>query len=982
MARPRTIVFTAAGLLLGVLLLAVGAGALLTQTGRGRETLLRATLPVLRTAIPGTLYVGRVGGTLFTGITIDSIDLRAPDGTPFLRTGPVRLEYDPRDLLDRRIVVRYARVTRPVVHLVDYGNDDWNWMRALRTSRPVAGAPSRSRGFGDWIRVDSLDIHEGNVSLVEAWRPVDSLRGARRDSAIAFNLARRDVEVRREGDRLVKIRRWLRLNATLGASRLAHPDSTGVRLQVGHLEAVETDPMFWFRHTSGTARIVKDTLFVDDGRIELAHSGGTASGTVIWGGGLPMRWNLRIRGDSVAFSDIAWISPVLPHVGGGRTDLHIRNDPRNLRVIDYVITNMDARALSSRLRGNMTFGVGDTLLRITDVAVELQPLHTDMLRWMNAEPFPYDWQGAITGRVVARGGPVTRFRIDESQLTYADAHVPGAITSGSLRGLLNVYEPAFAQFLGTDVVLDQLDLRTPRYVNPLFADLGGIVSGNMVLDSIWTDVRFSKASLAHTDGPGDTSRVTGSGRITLYDTGTGFDVDLIAAPLSYTTMAKSYPGLPLRGFAVGPIRANGLVEDFSLVTALAGAGGEIAFDGTMDAFEPDFRVTGTLRVAGADVRTLLADTAMPRTFLGFTAQLDVRGASLATVAGAARAELSERSSRVGDVPVYAATLALRFDEGRMHVDSLSVESAAFRGVAGGAFGLTAQTRDTLRVRIDADSLGGLRALARWSQFFGAVDGTAFDSSARIPIEGSFGLRATIAGSLDTADAVGVHAAFVADARDVLVGTTSAGRVALRLMLNDALRRTSGTGQLTVDSARVAGIDADAIVGTVSLSDRLPERFSASMRTSSEATVNVAGGAVRVADSVRVTVHRFDVRTPSPARLAALRSNGLRALVDSSGESFSLAWPATVMLGTGGAIRLDSLLWQHSVRGTLSARGAVTADDTVAGAMEAVQLPLSELGALLTNLSEPLETLKDIVELAVRRGGPDNATGVAIFVDEV
>jgi len=46
------------------------------------------------------------------------------------------------------------------------------------------------------------------------------------------------------------------------------------------------------------------------------------------------------------------------------------------------------------------------------------------------------------------------------------------------------------------------------------------------------------------------------------------------------------------------------------------------------------------------------------------------------------------------------------------------------------------------------------------------------------------------------------------------------------------------------------------------------------------------------------------------------------------------------------------------------------------------IPDSELGALLTNLSEPLETLKDIVELAVRRGGPDNATGVAIFVDEV
>jgi len=977
MARPRTIVFTAAGLLLGVLLLAVGAGAILTQTDRGQAALLRAALPALRAAIPGTLHIGRVGGTLFTGITIDSIELRAPDGTPFLRTGPVRLEYDPRDLFDRRIVVRYAQVTRPMVHLVDYGNDDWNWMRALRSSRPTPGATSRSRGFGDWIRLDSLDVVDGSVSLVEAWRPVDSLRGVRRDSAIAFNLARRDVEVRREGDRLVKIRRWLRLSATIGQSRLAHPDSTGVRLQLRHLEAVETDPMFWFRHTSATARIVQDTLFIDDGRIELARSGGTASGTVIWGGGLPMRWNLRIRGDSVAFSDIAWISPVLPHVGGGQTDLHIRSDPRNLRVVDYIITNMDARALDSRLRGNMTFGVGDTVLRITDVAVDLQPMHTTMLRWMNAEPFPYDWQGAITGRVVARGGRVSRFMVDDAKLAYADAHVPGAVTRGSFRGLLNVYEPAFAQFLGTEVVLERLDLRTPRYVNPLFTDLNGIVSGTMVLDSVWTDVRFSNASLAHTDGPGDTSRVTGSGRITLYDTGTGFDVDLTAAPLSYTTMSRSYPGLPLRGLVVGPIRATGTVEDFSLVTALAGAGGEIAFNGTMDAFEPDFRATGTLRLAGANVRTLLADTLMPQTFLGMSADVDVRGASLATMAGAVRAELSERSSRLGDIPVYAGTLALRFDDGRMHIDSLSVESAAFRGVASGAFGLTATRRDTLRARIDVDSLGGLRTLANWSQLFGGADGVTADASARVPIEGSLGLRATIAGSLDTADALGVHADISADARDVLVGTTSAGRLAMQLTLNDALRRTSGTGRLTVDSARVAGIDADVIVATVSLTDRLPSRLSASMRTFSDATVTVGGGAVRVADSVRVTVNQFDVRTPSPTRLAALRSNGVRALVDSSGESFSLAWPATVMLGTEGATRLDSLLWRHSVRGTFAARGALTANGAVSGAITAEQLALAELGALFRPSSAWGGTIGASVQLAGTRENPQFAGTLAL-----
>ncbi len=969
MARPRTIVFTAAGLLLGVLLLAVGAGAWLTQTDRGRDTLLRATLPVMRTAIPGTLHLGEVRGTLFTGITIDSIELTTPDGTPFIRTGPVRIEYDLRDLIDRRVVVRYAEVMRPVVHLVDYGNDDWNWMRALRKTRPVLGAASRTRGLGDFIRVDSLDVHEGSVSLVEAWRPVDSLRGVRRDSAIAFNLARRDVEVRREGDRLVKIRRWLRLNASLGPSRIAHPDSSGVRLQVRHMASVETDPMFWFRHVSGTARIVKDTVFFDDGRIELAESGGTGSGTVIWGGGLPMRWDLRIRGDSVAFSDIAWISPVLPHVGGGSTRLHIRNDPRDLRVIEYIITDMDARALDSRLRGNMTFGVGDTLLRITDVAVNLQPMHTTMMRWMNAEPFPYDWQGALTGRVVARGGPVTRFMVDEAQLSYADAHVPGAITSGSFRGLLNVYEPAFAEFLGTEVVLDRLDLRTPRYVNPLFADLNGIVSGTMTLDSIWTDVRFSNASLAHTDGPGDTSRVTGSGRITLYDTGTGFDVDLTAAPLSYTTMSRSYPGLPLRGFAVGPIRAKGTVEDFSLATALAGAGGELAFNGTLDAFEPDFRATGALRVAGADLRTLLADTLMPRTFVGLTADVDMRGESLATLAGAVRAELSERSSRIGDVPVYASTLAMRFDDGRVHVDSLSVESAAFRAVASGALGLTPQHRDTMRVRLDADSLGGLRGLLAWMQRDSVVDSVATDSTARQPMRGLLALRATVAGSLDTSDVLGIHAAVTADASDVLVGTTSAGRMSMRFTLDDALRRTRGSGQMTIDSARVAGIDAEAVVASVTLADRLPESFTASMRTATDATVMVSGGATRVGDSVSVRVDQFDVRTPSPARMAALRSDGLRALVDSSGDSFTLAWPATMMFGPSGATRLDSLLWQHSTRGTLAARGAVTADGDVSGALDAVQLPLADIGTLLSPSSEWAGTVGASVRLDGTRDTP-------------
>ncbi|HMS02507.1 MAG TPA: hypothetical protein PKE51_06015, partial [Gemmatimonadaceae bacterium] len=859
MARPRTIIFTAAGLLLGLLLVALGAVAGLTQTDRGRAVLRGAVLPLARAAIPGRLHLGTIGGNLFTTLTIDSLELTAPDGTLFLRTGPVRVSYDPRDLLARRVVVRHARVERPVINLVDYGNDDWNWKRALR--RP-GREPSPARapgGFGSWIRIDSLDLIEGNIAVRDPWRPVDSLRGARRDSAIRFNLARRDLEIRREDDRLVKVRRWMRVNAALGPSRLAHPDSAGLRFAVRHVSAVENDPLFWFRHVSGTFRLLQDSLWVDTARVELARSGGEAWGKLVWGSGLPMRWDLRLRGDSVAFSDIAWISPVLPHVGGGRTQLHIRNDPRNLRIMEYVLTDMDARALRSRLRGRMTFAVGDTVLRIADVGLDLTPVHTDLLRWMNAEPFPYDWRGAITGRVDARGGPVTRFQLDRADLAYADEHVPGAITRGAISGELDVYEPAFAVFKGAELQLEQLDLRTPRFVNPLFPEVNGFVSGTMVLDSVWTDVRFSRAQLQHRDGPGDTTFVNGAGRITLLDDATAFDVDMNAAPLSFTTLSRSYPTLPLRGRAVGPIRAAGIAEDFTVTTALAGPGGEIVFTGSGDAFEPDFRATGRLRLTGGNLRALLGDTLLPPTSLGVVADVDLKAESLATLAGTLHARLAERSSSVGNVPLYAATAALRFGDGLASVDTLTVESAAFRASATGAFGLVASRRDTVRVRLDADSLGGIRDLAQWTRLMAATP----DSGAPLPVAGALGLRLAVAGSLDTLDATGVHVAIDAEAREVRVGGAAAAQATLTATLDDVLRAAHGDARVVLDSAVVGGVVASSAIATTRFADAVPSAFSLEVRTEADATVDIAGGATRDGDTTRVLLTRFDVRTPDP-----------------------------------------------------------------------------------------------------------------------
>jgi translocation and assembly module TamB len=931
-------------------------------------------LPVINASVPGTVYIGRLGGTLFTNITLDSLDIRAPDGTRFVQTGPLQLSYSPRALLAGRLMFRFVSIQRPVVHLVDYGDDDWNWKRALRKEPRPSRLPLRTRRVGDWIRIDSAEVIEAAVSFVDEWRPADSLRGARRDSSIRYHLARRDLEVRRDGDRLVKIRRWLRGYVALGRSQLAHPDSAGLRLTVRRVDVVETDPLFWFRNTSGQIRIAGDSLWIDSARVHLPRSGGRAEGKIVWGSKLPVRWDLRIAADSVAFTDIAWIDETLPQVGGGRTALHIRNDPRNLAVLEYVLTDMDARALRSRLTGRMTFGVGDTVLRITDMSVEARPLHTDMLRWMNGGPFPYDWRGAITGRIQARGGPVTRFMVDDARLTYTDEHVDGAVSRGVIRGAINVLRPGDATFLGTVVELAPLDLRTPRYVNPTFPDMRGVIAGRMVLDSVWTDVRFSRAQIVHRDGASDTSALSGTGRITMRDADTFFDVDLAAAPLSFSTLAQSYAVLPLRGRAVGPIRARGTSADFQLNTALAGAGGEVAYAGMVDTDAPEYRATGAMRLTGIDVRTLFADSTLPPTAFGADATIDMRGVSLATLTGTVAAALSERSSRVGSVPVYGARVDARFGNEQLVVDSVQVESAAFRADARGVIGLTAVRRDTLRVTLAADSLGGVRDLAQWLRLIALRS----DSVAPVRVDGTMRLEGRVVASLDTADREGVAVELSATARELMVGTVAAARGRVSLSLRDAMRRASGRAVLALDSVRSPTIDADALSANILLRDALPAAFRIDLRTPSQALVAAEGSSTRDRDTVTVRLDSLNVRIPA----ATLDGNRT-----SSAHGFALAAPVTLRIGPTRAplpgdmasrsIDLVDFTWRHSDGGVLTASGRVDERGRVAASIRATRLPLDDVGAFVRPANSWRGWLDATASLRGRRDDPEASVSLTL-----
>ncbi|HYW49308.1 MAG TPA: hypothetical protein VE861_01810, partial [Gemmatimonadaceae bacterium] len=615
MIRRRRLVLVAG--LLTVLMMAVGAvGSVLFVTGTdtGRGWLRTLIIAQMTPAVKGRLHLGRITGPILTGVTIDSIEIADSAGVVMIAAGRTTMRWDPRDFLDRRVLIQRLITDNPYVQIIKYRDGDWNYKHIF--PRGPKGAPRTKGSFGDFVVLDSVSLTRGRFHLTMPWVPADSLRGARRDSAIAFNLARTNAEIRRGPRGLQRTWKWEEGHLELSHVRMAHPDTAGRLFQVRDMDLAESDPPFRFSNIRGDFRWLGDSIWLQLPHFELPGSVGDATGKVVWGSNLPERYDIRVRGSKVAMRDIAWLTETFPTQGGGSMDLHIRNDPSNLRILTYAITNMDARSHGSRLRGRMTWGVGGPVVTLTDVDMRADPLDFALLRQFNGIPFPYDWRGQFDGTVKARGGPLHRFDVDELRFTFRDANVSGATSRGRGRGQVDVLYPAFTRFRGFAVEVERVDLRTPRFLNKEFARLNGAVRGSARLDSLWYDVRISDLDAFHDDETGaPPSHVTGSGRIRLEPAYVSYDMQLNAEPLSFTMLGNSYTMMPLRGTMTGPITVKGTIAALEVTGQLSGEGGSISGSGIIDIEPLAYGLKGQAAFERLDLRTLLQRTDVPSTLL-------------------------------------------------------------------------------------------------------------------------------------------------------------------------------------------------------------------------------------------------------------------------------------------------------------------------------------------------------------------------------
>jgi translocation and assembly module TamB len=919
----------------------VGGLVIATQSDGGREWIRTRLQGLAASVVKGKLHLGKISGSFLTDFAVDSISIVGPDDSVFIATGPTSVTYDPRDLIDGRIIFRSVEIQHPFFVFRKNIDNTWNYNKVFppsggeaggpvtpassikRVAARVESAPPSRTAFGAVVQFRNVRIRGLHFQLTVPWSPDDSLKGARRDSAIAHNLVAKDQEVhavvvkgRRSYQRTIN---WTEGDFTFNRIRLRSPNSPGRRFDIARFDVNEQSPPFAVRNLRGIVQWTGDSIRLDIRHLELPGSVARATGLLDWSNNRPMRYDLLILSDSVSLSDVSWIAPSIPSTGGGSVTLRIKSD-RDPHLVDYALEKMDLRTNASHLQGAMTFAVGGPVLILKDMNIVASPFDFALIETMNRGKFPQPWNGAFTGTVRAVGGPVNHFVVNDLQLRYADRNVPGATSMFAGHGELDILNPANTTFHGFHLDLTRLDLRTPQFLSPGFPRLNGVISGEATLDSIWTDVRFSDADITHTDGDSTPpSRFKGDIRLTSSGPNVAFDVAVAALPLSLNTIARSYPDLPVRGAFTGPIRMQGDMTDFSASVDLTGDAGRLQLEGRFDASTPGYRAATRGSVAALDLKQLSAHPGAPTTSLSGRFVTSLEWDSLPNMLG--DAQFSADRSLVDGVRVYSGRADLRFAAGAMQMDSLRVESASGTLTARGGIGLSAARNDSVAFHLQVDSLGGLRKYLVTAHV--ARDSTAHVDTAGNALADSLGgdlsANGVVAGNLSKftvrANAVGSQ---------LRIGSMTARQVTLTAAVGALPDSAVGLLMFAADTARVGALAFSRIAVRDSVSGRGSQRVSLSAKSA--------------LDSARATA---DIRFHGDT--TAVRVDSL--VIQTSGDSWFLRRRAEVQI-VRGALAVDSIALSGKSGASFALSGRTTADSTVALAIRADSLSLADIGELM------------------------------------
>jgi len=880
----RGIVWSGIGFatLIGVLLATL---VVVTQSAYGRERVRQVAVRMASRYLLGSLHLGALRFGPGCALVIDSAAMRDPDDSLLVALGPARATCRFGALVRGRLVITSLEVARPHVVVRQSSSGVWNWSRAVKpdtTPSPPSTGPARVIVSGP------VRVSDGAVILEVPWTPSDSLRGSARDSAIAVALGTGIPTVRRVSGTLMRRRELTGITIDAPLVRTEIGDTTTVA-QLERLSVALSDPPLAVHRIGGRVALIGDSAALDLPVVAVGQSALRATGRIAWSAPGAPAIDARVAADSLAFGDLAWLAPNVPTTGGGRFELAIRS-AGGTTPTDVTIKSVALQTTRSEVRGDASLQVDSAgAVVIRDVSVDVAPVHTDLLRLVAGDAIPAELRGALTARIVARGDPEGRLRIDTLDARYADELRPDATNRLAGKGTIAFGGDAAVSFAGLVLTTIALDARTVAGVVPALAPLQGRLSGTVTLDSTLQHLQITHADLRYADADPSSLRVTGRGRIDITET-VGFDLTLDASPLDPAALARSYPALAGISSFDGPIELRGTPTDVSITASLRGVAGTLAIAGRYRDSPTGVAVHATARVRGLDPRAATGRTTVPTAKLDADIDVDLSGDSLSALRGTAA--LTSLSGTVEGVTIEPSSARVSLTDSRIVADTALVVTSVGTISARGALGLRRDVRDTLVVnaRVSLAELGPvLRAVSARDSAASSTSQqpapTAIDSA-----RGVVTAQARVVGSVDSLDVVAE-----VNGDSIAVPSVSASRVRGTAAIGGLPATPRGRASLRADSVTVAGTPLTTF--TIDAESDDSQRWRVALGTApTDRPGGHALGAISLRadtviielDTLAVHVPETDLRLTRPTRFQR----------DSSG---TIVLDTVELLGTRGAM---------------------------------------------------------------------------------
>jgi translocation and assembly module TamB len=546
MTRGQKVAAGVGGVLGGILLLALVALLVITQTQWGREQVRRIALEQLRDATDGEIEIGRVEGDLLRGIRFVDISITDLEGRPFLVADTVSTRYSLLSLLRQRITLTDTRFVNAHVLLDEPPGGDWNYVRIFRLDPDPPGPPRRP-GWGDWVRLRNVELVQVRITIRSEWHPEEGLSPEEHQRAIEEALSEdRRANVYRVPGGFQNVMDFRQLTGTLAEVIIADPDVDEMVFEIASLSGIAQPfrpPVAEILDLAARVAMTEDSLRFRDVRAVLP--GSTISGS----GDYDLhtaQYLLDLRGDPVSLPDLRWLYPPLPQEGGGTLRLVL--DQRELSSA-FTAHEMDLQVGESSIAGTLSMVVGDTL-RFGESDVRLDRFDTRLLDQILPDlNVPVD--GRVTGQI-ALVGPPDAMVVDAS-IAFADraGGVSRVVADGGVgmvgdlrfRDLYLRFEP-----LQLAMIPGQLPAGLPP---------GGTLAGEVRLDGSTAALLDVNGDLTHRHPTTGTSRVIARGGMVMREELAFRDLHLRLDPLQVELVRGEIPQLPPGGTITGEARLNG-----------------------------------------------------------------------------------------------------------------------------------------------------------------------------------------------------------------------------------------------------------------------------------------------------------------------------------------------------------------------------------------------------------------------------------------